>query len=373
MTRSLHLMLLMGKVVPVPAPALLVDALQSVQITSSSDAASGFQLVFAASKRSVLTEVMLPSGLLDPRTRVVLTAVVAGVPHVLMDGVTTRQDMNPGQTFGSSTLTLTGDDLSLLMDLEHVERCYPRLPPHLRASLVCAGYAQYGIVPLAVPPVISSFPNPDVEVPVQSATDLVYLRALAKDVGHVFFIEPGPVPGASIAYWGPEVRVGLPQPALTVDSGTADNVESLSFGFDGLSHTRYTARFVEPVAKTEQTVPAPDVGLLRPPLALRPAPALREEPLTGQTGRSLADTLLGGLGAAARSADAVTGQGRLDVLRYGHVLRARQLVGVRGAGPTYDGLYYVRSVTHDISRGAYKQSFTLTRDALVSNVPVVVP
>ncbi|MEU3660523.1 hypothetical protein AB0E77_12320 [Streptomyces sp. NPDC032940] len=359
--------------VPVPAPPLLVDALQSVQVTSSSDAASGFQLVFAVSKRSVLTEVMLPSGLLDPRTRVVVAAVVAGVPHVLMDGVTTRQEMNPGKSPGSSTLTLTGEDLSLLMDLEHVERSYPGLPHDLRASLVCAGYAQYGIVPLAVPPVISSVPNPTVEVPVQSATDLAYLRALATDVGHVFFIEPGPVPGASIAYWGPEVRVGLPQPALTVDSGTADNVESLSFSLDGLSHTRYTARFVEPVAKTEQTVPAPDVGLLHPPLALRPVPALREEPLTGQTGRSLAETLLGGLGRAARSADAVTGQGELDVLRYGHVLRSRRLVGVRGAGLTYDGLYYVRSVTHDISRGAYKQSFTLTRDALVSSLPVVVP
>ncbi|MFC9493562.1 hypothetical protein [Streptomyces sp. NPDC056982] len=373
MTRSLQLMLLMGKVVPVPAPAVLVDALQSVQVTSSSGSASGFQLAFAVSKRSPLTEVMLPTGLLDPKTRVVVVAVVAGVPHVLIDGVITRQEMNPGQAPGSSTLTLTGEDLSLLMDLRHVERCYPGLPHHLRVMLVCAGYAQYGIVPLAIPPVISSLPNPAVEVPVQSATDLAYLRALADEVGYVFFIEPGPAPGVSIAYWGPEIRAGLPQPALTVDSGTADNVESLSFSFDGLSHTQYTARFVEPIAKTQQTVPVPDVSLLHPPLALRPAPALREEPLTGQTDRPLAETLLWGLSRSAQSADAVTGQGKLDVLRYGHVLSARNLVGVRGAGLTYDGLYYVRSVTHDIARGAYKQSFTLTRDALVSNMPAVVP
>ena len=39
-----------------------------------------------------------------------------------------------------------------------------------------------------------------------------------------------------------------------------------------------------------------------------------------------------GLAEAARSADAVTGTGTLDVVRYGRVLKARQLVGVRGAG-----------------------------------------
>ena len=54
------------------------------------------------------------------------------------------------------------------------------------------------------------------------------------------------------------------------------------------------------------------------------------------------------------------------MLRYGRVLKARQLVGVRGAGPAFDGLYYVKSVTHKLKRGEYKQSFTLVRNGLVS-------
>ena len=55
------------------------------------------------------------------------------------------------------------------------------------------------------------------------------------------------------------------------------------------------------------------------------------------------------------------------------MLRARTLIGVRGAGPTYDGLYYVDGVTHNIKTGEYKQSFNLSRDGLISNTPVVVP
>jgi hypothetical protein len=80
-----------------------------------------------------------------------------------------------------------------------------------------------------------------------------------------------------------------------------------------------------------------------------------------------------GLAAAAQNAEAVNCEGSLDVTHYGGVLSARKLVGVRGAGPAFDGLYYVKSVTHKIKRGEYKQNFTLTRNGLVSTVPTVNP
>jgi hypothetical protein len=53
------------------------------------------------------------------------------------------------------------------------------------------------------------------------------------------------------------------------------------------------------------------------------------------------------------------------------VLKPRKLVGVRGAGTAYDGLYYVKSVTHKIKAGEYKQSFELSRNGLISTVPQV--
>jgi hypothetical protein len=69
----------------------------------------------------------------------------------------------------------------------------------------------------------------------------------------------------------------------------------------------------------------------------------------------------------------VTASGTLDAIRYGNLLKPRGLVGLRGAGLTYDGLYYVKSVTHSITKGEYKQRFTLTRDGTISNVPAVLP
>ena len=78
-----------------------------------------------------------------------------------------------------------------------------------------------------------------------------------------------------------------------------------------------------------------------------------------------------GLSEAKKSQDSVSGTGSLDVLRYGRVLKARGLVGVRGAGIPYDGLYYVQSVKSTLGRGEFKQSFTLTRNGLVSITPRV--
>ena len=76
---------------------------------------------------------------------------------------------------------------------------------------------------------------------------------------------------------------------------------------------------------------------------------------------------------AGNSADAVTGSGQLDAVRYGVILRARQLVGVRGVGNSYDGSYYVKQVTHRLKLGEYKQSFSLSREGRGSLTPIVTP
>jgi phage protein D len=75
----------------------------------------------------------------------------------------------------------------------------------------------------------------------------------------------------------------------------------------------------------------------------------------------------------ASSDSVLSANGTLDALRYGGLLKPRGLVGLRGAGFTYDGSYYVKSVTHSISRGDYKQRFTITRDGLGSLTPAVIP
>ncbi len=370
---SFTLTLMMGPTIAVPVPQPVTDALQSVQATTSAGQASGFQLSFALSKDSLLSRALLPAGFFDPKIRVILVVILRGTPTVLMDGIIVRQELQASDDPGASTLTITGEDLTAVMDLADEHACYPAMSSDDQVRAICLKYAVYGIVPAAVPPLLRETKSPTVQIPVQSGTDLQYIRSLASEAGYVFYIDPGPVPGANVAYWGPEIRVGVPQPALSINMDAASNVESLSFSFDGRARAQMTITVIEPNSKRAIPIPIPDVGLLRPPLAVRPAITLRQEPVPDTAKLTGIGAALMGLAMTAEASDAISGQGRLDVLRYGHILQARRLVSVRGASVAYDGLFYVKSVTHDIRRGEYKQSFTLARDGLVSQTSVVSP
>jgi hypothetical protein len=372
MLKGIHLTLMMGPVVPVPVPRVVLDSLRGVSVTTSTGSASGFQLTFTLGKNSAINQTMLPAGFFDPQIRVVIIATMNGMPNVLMDGVITQQSVTPGAQPGQSTLTVTGEDLSLVMDLEHERMCFPAMTPDIRVRTILLKYIKYGMIPVVIPVLFPDVSSPTEKIPVQSDTDLAYIKKLAAEAGYIFYIEAGPLPLTNTAYWGPEIRIGIPQKALTVNMDAATNVESLSFTYDGLARTQLTVTIQEPITKIGIEIPVPDIGLLRPPLALKPARTMRKEPLGDTSKLNPVKALLLGLSGSAEASDAVSGSGQLDVLRYGALLKARRLVGVRGAGLTYDGLYFVKSVTHDIKPGEYKQNFTLSRDGLISNIPRVI-
>ena len=373
MLGGVHLTLLIGPGVPLPAPAPVLDALTGVQVTSSPDR-SGFQLSFSVGKTSPLLTTMLPAGFFDPMlTRVIIIATVRGLPQVLMDGVVTRQELVPSNDPGKSTLTITGEDLSLLMDIVEMPFMrFPAMPVIARVYQILAKYAAFGIAPLAIPPVIPGTTNPLDKIDSQTGTDRVYLKKLASDAGYVFYVEPGPVPGMNIAYFGPDVRIPVPQPALSVNMDAHTNVESLSFSLDGLAKKIFVITILDPVTKKITIpIPVPNVSVLRPPLGARPTIPSRVEFPSDMAKLSPLDAVGKALGMSFAASDSITASGTLNVLRYGRVLRNRLLVGVRGAGLAYDGLYYVNSVTHTIKSGEFKQSFSLSRDGLISPTPVV--
>jgi hypothetical protein len=371
---GVHLTLLIGPTIPVPVPTSVVEALQSVQVTSAAGQRSGFQLSFALSPTSPLQVGLIPAGYFDPGTRVIIVATVNVVPTVLMDGVITRQEVSISSDLGQSRLTVTGEDISLMMDLSDVlPKPFIGMPQSAQIALIIGTYAQYGLVPLIIPPIFEDYPVPVDSWDTQHGTDLEYLNLMAEMNGYVFYVEPGPAPFMNLAYFGPPIRIGIPQPALNVGLDAMSNVDSLSFSMDGLSATQYVVIVQEPQTKLPIPIPVPDISLLSPPLAVRAAPQLRSKRLADIAQLDPVQAMAEALAEAMQAADAVSATGKLDVARYGGILRARGMVGVRGAGLAYDGIYYVKSVTHDIKAGEYMQSFTLTRNGLVSLTPAVMP
>ena len=252
---------------------------------------------------------------------------------------------------------------------------FPGMPVIARVYAILAKYAVLGVVPVAIPPIIPDIPDPLEEIPTQTGTDLAYIRQLASQAGYVFYVEPGPLPAQSIAYFGPDIRIPAPQPALNVNMDAQTNVESLSFSLDGLAKKIIVLTVIDPVTKKIPIpIPVPNIEPAAPADGRAPVPS-QQARIRRRRRR-----------ARSRRCPQPCARHYVRRQRFHHwlrvarraalrpaSLRSRMMVGVRGAGLAYDGLYYVNSVTHNLKRGEYKQSFNLSRDGLISNTPVVIP
>ncbi|GLF93123.1 hypothetical protein [Streptomyces yaizuensis] len=368
-----HLTLHMGARLVRQVSPEVMEALLSAQITSTAGERGGFQLAFDLTKRGLIATRLLPEGYFDPKSRVIVTITVRGTTTVLLDGLIVRQEVGASNRPGQTTLTVTGEDLTLLMDLEERAERYPSLAPSQRVERILARYAGYGIRTHIIREQVPQPPRERLRVDCRTGTDLQYVNDLARANGYTFYLVPGPVPGHSTAFWGPELRLGLRQHALNVNMDSNSTVDQLTFAYDGTAREEPQARVQDPLTRDARLLPQPDIGPLRPPLGRRATPALKRRTLSGTAKKELGQAQAEALARAATSADAISGSGSLDVARHGYVLRPRELVGVRGSGVTYDGDYYVKSVTHNLRPGSYQQNFTLSREGLIARSTTVRP
>jgi hypothetical protein len=160
---------------------------------------------------------------------------------------------------------------------------------------------------------------------------------------------------------------------LSVDLGPDSNVTTIRFHTDTLAPALVSGRIQDRQTGTAVDVQIP--GSVRPPLAALPLWATEQANIRSRRLRSGGSSTVTAFARAQaqvdRSIDALVAEGELDGARYGDVLRPRGLVGLRGAGWSHDGLWYVRRVDHDLARGSYRQSFTLAREGYGSTVPAV--
>jgi hypothetical protein len=367
MIKGIDLSILFGPGVPVPAPVAAIEALQSVSVEENSDdSGSGFELMFAIEKNSPLTTIfLLAGGSTLPIMRVAITATINGQAVSLINGVVTQTDLQPGTGAAPAMLSIKGRDLTTTMDMFDFSGIpYPAMPPSARVALVLAKYAWLGVIPQVIPS-LEAPPLPTDRIPCHQDSDLAYIRMLARQAGYVFFLKPGPAPATSIAYWGPEIRIGAVQPALTIDSGVPTNAEELSFSFAKNEVETPVVYIQNPLTKAPIPIPIPSDIPFQPRIGLLPPLPPKIVRLKETARLNPSEALTRGFAHAAQNSSPVTGRGRIDVVRYGRIVRARSLIGVRGAGMAYDGVHYVDSVTHELKRGSYKQSLSLKRSGLL--------
>lgn len=367
--------------VPTPIGPLLAELLIEAEVVEVADGQSLFRLTFGAQRNSKGTgpEVeVLSDGRLTPGNRVLVIATQVALPTVLMDGLVTDIWLDPGTNPGASRIVVSGADLSVAMDLKEQIKGYPDMNDVAIVLEIIAQYERFAIVPEAIPPIESDFPTLLQRTPIQHGTDLEYIYDLANRYGYVFTLRAGTVPLTNTAYWGPPKRVGLPAPALTIGDSTFGNVDQLTFSQNGRAAFKVMGLIPGPLEETPALPVAALEPTLLPPLALKsPFPLSSLLGLKLPTGSDGFDEIRA-LGFAqgrvnTSSTKVAHAEGELDVKRYGSILRSGGLVGVRGAGTSFDGMWSVEKVTHKLKRNEFKQQFVLNRDGTEPLEPLVVP
>jgi hypothetical protein len=380
-TLGVNLSILMGPTAPFPAAAPIADSLERVEAIYGDDGASGFQIVFRADRRGLSGAVDYPL-LKSPQLRlfnrvIALVAFKSPVPMVVVDGIITHIQLSSDKR--GDYISVTGEDLSVLMDRDEVIAEHPGQSDVVIANKIIASYASRGLIPQVIPPPSLEIPSPTERTPAQRGTDLRYLKEMAQRHGHCFYVKPGKAPGTNIAYWGPPERVGMPQPALSVNMGTYSNVESIHFSNNGLKPVLAAGASVQDrrtnVALPLATFTAKNPALLaREPSILTNFANLGARLARDVNGLTYAEALARAQAMTDMSAaSVVTAEGDLNAMEYGHVLTAPGIVGVRGVGDAHDGLYYVKEASHIISKGIYKQKFRLAREGVGAISPVLRP
>jgi hypothetical protein len=383
MMSGINLTLYLGKEQPQPVPREIVEALQSTEVTLGDDGRSGFQLVFQVGRsgRGGLEDYKLLNILQNPNyfapfNRAILVVTINGNARVLIDGAITHQQFVPSTELGRSTFTVIGEDIGVFMDREELSIPHPQQAEQtiVAAILTNPKYAKFNLkLEIGQDKKLGyrDVPGANERIPTQQVTDLQYLQELARRFGYVFYIISGPALRQNIAYWGSPIRTKISQPPITVNMGAYTNVNSINFRFDAQAATQVTGQVQDRITNQIQSVSSTTSN--RDPLAKTSGLSLltdRQVQRVQKFRETARDSMRARVHAQAKvnrtADDIVTVSGELDTIRYGDLLQLRGIVRLRGVGYTYDGNYYVKNVTHQIRKGEYKQSFTITREGLVS-------
>jgi hypothetical protein len=211
-----------------------------------------------------------------------------------------------------------------------------------------------------VPPRILDVPAPT-DIAHQNGSDYAYVRSLAEQVGYRFTLDPGPAPGSSIAYWGPEPRDGDRRPSLVIDVSDAKTAAGLELRFDAAQRVAPEAIILHPATKTAIPIPAPAITALTPPLGRTVPPAHRRQRLRTTAKLTATAAVSQLLAVGARSAEAMSGRGVRELAKGQKGLRPGQIVEVRGAGNAFSGLFLVRRVRHVVTGTHHHQEFEIVR------------
>jgi phage protein D len=346
------------------APAAVLAGVQTIDVEDNATVADMLRLRIALAVDAAGSKWNMLDEELFPRLTSLKVGVRVGsgrtVPLIAAYVIETHADMS--NVPGESVLSVIGMDPTVLMHLEEKVKAWPNMADSDVATAIFGDRA-YGFTPVVDTTKWKRDENDHTLI--QRGSDIQFLKRLADRNGFECFVEVNDETGDVEGHFHAPKHDQNPQGVLSVNMGSATNVNAFGVRFDMLGPTTAHVTGIDIASDEDQPAESTDaeetgLGSTKATEVDRPRTVL----LSG-TGMANGGELQALAQAVVdRSAWAIVAEGELNAAAYGGVLRAKRPVSVRGAGRAFSGTYYVEKVLHSFTSDGYTQRFTLRRNAV---------
>lgn len=290
---------------------------------------------------------------------VAIAAGFEGGVDDLMSGYIThvRPEFDPDPA--QCALEIWGMDGSVLMDRQEKLKAWPNKKD---SDIAAEIFNLYGLTPAVEDTAVVH--DEAVSTILQRETDIKFLKRLAFRNGFECYVE-----GATGYFQAPPVDTP-PQPVLAAHFGAETTLDRISLAVNALAPAAVTLFQVDPLNKevlettadsSRQTI----LGAVKANDLLAPGMAPGQVYVDVNATTGLPEMTALGQELFHQAAWFVTAEGEINANQYGHVLKPRRPVTIKGIGETYSGVYYVAHVTHTFIPDGYSQFFRAKRNALM--------
>jgi hypothetical protein len=347
-------------------PEAFYDAIQQLEIEENSEQPGVLLLRLPVNRTSAGDLQFVGDGTFEPMTNVslVVTPASSGQPQCVFDGYVLSWRLHVDRASASSAIDIWAQDASWLMNIDDSVTEWPGMTDGEVANAI---FGSYGFTPAAGNTDNDSPSHtPDGHTLFQRATDLQFLRGLARRGGKLCRVACTDTPGVRTGYFVTPAVDGPPVATISLVDPANWTVDALDFDWDVMRPTEADASQVDLTQSSDAgtDISADDSGLS--PLDDRDYPTY-----LGQSSTLLLTAPADLPELSQRTAAVLTESGffarctgEVDADRIATILRVGDVVTIEGAGNLQSGNWLVWNVRHAFSLDSWKMSFTLVRNAM---------
>lgn len=348
-----------------PVPDEFYDAIRQLEVEECSDTPGALLLRLPVNRTSAGDLQFVGDGSFEPMTNVTLTVTPANASaQCVFDGYVLSWRLHLDRTSTSSTIDIWAQDASWLMNIDDNVTEWSGLTDGEVANTI---FGNYGFTP-ADGNTDDDSPShtPDGHTLFQRATDLQFLRGLARRGGKLCRVACTDTPGQRTGYFVTPATDGQPVATISLVDPTTWTVDSLDFDWDVMRPTEADASQVD-LSQTSDDgtdVSTGSSGLTAldqrdyPTYFGQSSKLLLTAPtdVPDLTQRTTAVLIESGFFARCTA--------QTDADRLAAVIRVGDVVTIEGAGNIQSGNWLVWNVRHSYSPQSWKMALTLVRNAM---------